>query len=466
MASVDMETFSPNIFGTNGDKGKHRAPVGTFSYGATAFDITGDIKIDAAAREAQERERRNQLQAQLLRDAGGDPLLAAANAASALAAAEEQGLLYSPNRLGDLFKPPLSILAQGPFDEVREDAQDENKWLLINVQTPTEFNCQRLNRDTWSDKTLRRIIKEHFIFWQVDRTVEEGEKFCAEYPVNSVPHIAIIDPHSGERLEMWEGFQEPLRMTCLLRDFLTADAVPHVPALSLDSSEVPPEPLSSSSGVVSPPTGRRQTLGELFEEEELMRAIQLSQLELDVKKGNTPDIRSPVLSRPSILTLSPTNSALPTARTPVLASSANSSSTATSAPKPLSSLRRMSAVSSQTNSPGTPKTPRLTSLKPSAGIFTLQAEVIPYRPPAPEEEATLVQIRMPARLGTLRQMFRPTDTVQHVYQFVASNWPGGNPPEFSLISTSPRRILDQSALTLTLIEAEMLNSTLVVEQHD
>lgn len=45
--------------------------------------------------------------------------------------------------------------------------QHINKWLLVNVQNSQEFSCQVLNRDVWSNQTVKDIINEHFIFWQV-----------------------------------------------------------------------------------------------------------------------------------------------------------------------------------------------------------------------------------------------------------------------------------------------------------
>jgi hypothetical protein len=38
---------------------------------------------------------------------------------------------------------------------------------MINVQDPTEFACQVMNRDLWSDSFVKDIIRESFIFLQV-----------------------------------------------------------------------------------------------------------------------------------------------------------------------------------------------------------------------------------------------------------------------------------------------------------
>ena len=51
--------------------------------------------------------------------------------------------------------------------QARDVGIAENKWLMVNVQNVMEFSCQMLNRDIWSNKAIRTIVKEEFIFWQV-----------------------------------------------------------------------------------------------------------------------------------------------------------------------------------------------------------------------------------------------------------------------------------------------------------
>jgi thioredoxin-related protein len=59
----------------------------------------------------------------------------------------------------------------GNFEEARDTAKENNKWLMINIQNQTEFACQVMNRDLWSDSFVKDIIKESFIFLQVWKSV-------------------------------------------------------------------------------------------------------------------------------------------------------------------------------------------------------------------------------------------------------------------------------------------------------
>ena len=38
---------------------------------------------------------------------------------------------------------------------------------LVNVQSNSEFASHLLNRDTWTDETVRTVVTGSFIFWQV-----------------------------------------------------------------------------------------------------------------------------------------------------------------------------------------------------------------------------------------------------------------------------------------------------------
>lgn len=55
-----------------------------------------------------------------------------------------------------------SVQIQGQnFDTLLEQKQ------VLNVQSPHEFNCHRLNRDTWRDQIVSDLIQQNFVFYQV-----------------------------------------------------------------------------------------------------------------------------------------------------------------------------------------------------------------------------------------------------------------------------------------------------------
>ncbi|XP_022103283.1 UBX domain-containing protein 7-like isoform X2 [Acanthaster planci] len=98
--------------------------------------------------------------------------------------------------LEDLFRPPVDLMHKGTFNTAREAGQSQGRWLIVNVQDVQEFSCQKLNRDVWSDPTVRSIIRESFIFWQVYHDSDEGRRYMQFYRVREFPHVAILDPRT------------------------------------------------------------------------------------------------------------------------------------------------------------------------------------------------------------------------------------------------------------------------------
>lgn len=73
------------------------------------------------------------------------------------------------------------------------------------MQNSKEFACQVLNRDVWSNATIKDIVKEHFIFWQVYHEQAEGQRYIQFYNVHEYPHVSILDPRTGEKLRTFSA---------------------------------------------------------------------------------------------------------------------------------------------------------------------------------------------------------------------------------------------------------------------
>lgn len=109
--------------------------------------------------------------------------------------------------------PPAHLSYPGNFVEARTMAKEDKKWLLVNLQSHTEFHSHILNRDTWSNETVETIIRLSFVFWQRGHTSDEGRHYARTYGVkdSDLPSIAVIDPRTGARiLTIKVDFLEPL----------------------------------------------------------------------------------------------------------------------------------------------------------------------------------------------------------------------------------------------------------------
>lgn len=132
-------------------------------------------------------------------------------------------------RLADLFRPPYELMNRLDWDDARDTGKQEQKWLLVNVQDMQDFNCQALNRDIWKNESIVDLVKENFIFLQYARTDHRAEQYNTFYfpphaqdNRDNFPHVAIIDPRTGEQVKVWSGipFPSPQDFHAQLVEFL------------------------------------------------------------------------------------------------------------------------------------------------------------------------------------------------------------------------------------------------------
>ncbi|KAK2750133.1 hypothetical protein FQN57_004628 [Myotisia sp. PD_48] len=112
--------------------------------------------------------------------------------------------------LAEMYRPPFEIMSRLPWDLARDEGREKMKWLLVNIQDPSVFDCQLLNRDLWKNDGIRETIRVHFIFLQFSKDDPRGAPYLQYYlPGHEVsdnyPHISIVDPRTGEQMKTWTG---------------------------------------------------------------------------------------------------------------------------------------------------------------------------------------------------------------------------------------------------------------------
>ena len=129
--------------------------------------------------------------------------------------------------LAELFRPPFEIMYQGSWEKARDMGKDEEKWLLVNIQDPAIFDCQRLNRDIWKNEDIKATVRENFIFLQYAKDDQRGQQYMNYYfhardSSDAYPHIAIVDPRTGEQVKVWSGppIPEAVEFHAQLHEFL------------------------------------------------------------------------------------------------------------------------------------------------------------------------------------------------------------------------------------------------------
>ncbi|KAI3872719.1 hypothetical protein MKW92_045516 [Papaver armeniacum] len=164
--------------------------------------------------------------------------------------------------LAKLYRPPVELMFRGSFHESKEVAKAQRKWLLLNLQSPTEFSSHMLNRDTWGHEILAGMIASNFIFWQVYDDTTEGKKVCGYYSLRgSIPAVLVLDPFTGKKEKSWSGMVQP--------EALLEDLMPYMDAAPKDSVEKPVKPIKVYSR-------RKRTARRKSETEEAIGALAAS----------------------------------------------------------------------------------------------------------------------------------------------------------------------------------------------
>lgn len=134
-----------------------------------------------------------------------------------------------------MYRPPFEIISPLSLEDARTEAREEEKWILVNVQDSSLFACQTLNRDIWKAAEVIATVKENFLFLQMDRNGMDGRDYIRYYLQKAAdpsarfdpaiaelfPHIAIIDPRTGEQVKVWNDVpKEPMEFVMQLHEFL------------------------------------------------------------------------------------------------------------------------------------------------------------------------------------------------------------------------------------------------------
>lgn len=111
-------------------------------------------------------------------------------------------------RLARLFQPPWDLMYKGEWESARDEGKEEKKWLLVDIQDPSIFDCQALNRDLWKNEGIVETIKENFIFLQYNKDDPRASQYVQYYfptyeSSSEYPHVAIVDPRTGEQIKLW-----------------------------------------------------------------------------------------------------------------------------------------------------------------------------------------------------------------------------------------------------------------------
>mmetsp|Transcript_2821 Transcript_2821/g.4273 ORF Transcript_2821/g.4273 Transcript_2821/m.4273 type:complete len:430 (-) Transcript_2821:118-1407(-) len=170
----------------------------------------------------------------------------------------------NPGSISGLYKPPFRIMFKGSFQEARDRAVEENKWILVNIQKEDVFASHILNSDVWSDEGFQEALLCSFIFWQHQHFTVQGKWFIESYlkgQGESYPHVSVVDPVTGSvTLTLKNVDKNPSKKAIFerLMDFLSSKPSPSeywdAKSQKISSDNSVPSTLNSSLPTPDPPS--------------------------------------------------------------------------------------------------------------------------------------------------------------------------------------------------------------------
>ncbi|KAK9243907.1 thioredoxin-like protein [Lipomyces tetrasporus] len=324
-------------------------------------------------------------------------------------------LTETQSRLGQLFRPPYDIMSNYDIDTAKIKGRDEKKWLLVNVQDISDFQCQVLNRDFWSNDAVKETVRANFIFLQYSKDNYDGQSFLSYYPVRRFPYIAVLDPRTGEEMKSWSEVPAPEDWVMSVHEFLER--------FSLDPKS-------------------RNPLGKLAKHKPIDHMSESEQLNFALKQslGQEADESEEASELSSV-------SAAESMDEDDLIEDVHSSSRD-------KGKKKIEVIDLDEDEP------KLESEQTAEDLFAAIQPVERSEPVADPTTTTRVQIRLGDGSRKIRR-FTLTDPVRYLFEYVKADIPETRGRHFQIISTDRKKLIE--FLEQTIEEAGLKNAVVLVE---
>lgn len=322
------------------------------------------------------------------------------------------------NILAEMFRPPFELMSRLSWDQARQEGKDGEKWILVDIQEPSIFDCQVLNRDIWKNPGIMDTVKENFIFMQYSKDDPRGSQYIQYYfqnkdNENAYPHIAIVDPRTGEQVKVWSGPPAPKAVDFLMQLHEFLDRYSLKVTAKNPVARRKPEP-------------KKETQVErMTEEQQMEMALQASLAGTERRQEDDPD---------------------------ELTRSFGNVDQSKGKGKAVEEDEDMIDAGEPTHTNGTSN--------PAASPFSHISSTSPHTEPPPDAPATTrIQFRHPN--GRVVRRFALSDTVRRIYEWLkASPLEGKEGVELELIFMQKNLI---EALDDTIEQAGLRNGTVMIE---
>lgn len=103
---------------------------------------------------------------------------------------------------------------------LKQEAEEKDKWMMLNVQDPQNFQSLQLNADLWADQLVKSVVADSFQFAQRILPSEDAKQVQQSYHLAVLPAIIIVDPNTGQKMHEWLGLPDKERFMEALIPFM------------------------------------------------------------------------------------------------------------------------------------------------------------------------------------------------------------------------------------------------------
>jgi len=84
-----------------------------------------------------------------------------------------------------------------PLGSALKEAKQNDKLVLVDVSAIWCSTCRRLDREVFSDRKVKEIIRRDFVFSRLEYESDEGQRFLEERNVSGFPNLWVLDKSGG-----------------------------------------------------------------------------------------------------------------------------------------------------------------------------------------------------------------------------------------------------------------------------
>jgi thioredoxin 1 len=93
----------------------------------------------------------------------------------------------------------------GTYDNLIREAKKQKKAIILDFWATWCDPCNKLDKETFSNKELGNYIKDNFLIYKVDIDTFDGVQIMERFSLGVFPTLVVFDPKSG-LVRKFKGF--------------------------------------------------------------------------------------------------------------------------------------------------------------------------------------------------------------------------------------------------------------------